>query len=603
MPASYPPEWFQMADVRRRRLSAAIWIPLRQSEVIHKGGADRELGAFEESLCVGSLAVYADQREIGETLGWSSIGLMHTPGPYAFCDGRYKPADQYLHEDEEPPVGVELVLLNHFNSDHDTEWLINQDLLLALRLMQEGDSWVSPNEGYMEVIRQRRNEDGRVIAIEIRAEHLRDYLCARGLALRLAQYRERKQYLADASHIPWHGAPVEERKGNELFRLHTFSIRADGGLLGRMSIMRVWRTDVDSEEDVPAFEAENNSNTDYEHYEVEHSGLTYQQVDGRLWREEWVEPAAKSERVRGDRPEEELYYTTGAAGEKLPASALNDEDIGLYLWFKADVIANLLAIKGSALEWYTSDTGSVKCSPDYDIHFGVNEQNHINAHAYDVVKLPLWQQKIWHGFNISPDGRPSRELVASQFQSDPADTIAPEAMFKMVIVKLNSLFSEHFEAPLFKPHDHSADILRNCHRFRALDKNGVLALAKDISRLTVDSIDIELLKQTVYVDPKEKLGSLKLLERLLLKYCDKDAARQMMTPLHIAYGLRLGDAHLPSKTDLEDALRDLNIADDTHPITIGATLLGRVGISLIEIGNTIHTGLKAANSPLREPIP
>lgn len=596
MPASYPPEWFQMADVRRRRLSAAIWIPLRQSEVLHKGGADREPGAFEETLCVGSLAVYADQREIGETLDWGSIGLMHTPDPYAFGNGRYKPADQYLHEEEEPPVGVELVLLNHLNSDHDTEWLVNQDLILALQLMQEGDSWVSPNEGYMEVVRQRRNEDDRVIAIEIRAEHLRDYLCARGLALRLVQYRERKQYVADASHIPWHGAPVEEQKANELFKLHTVSIRADGGLLGRTSVMRVWRTDVDPEEDVPAFAAESNSNTDYEHFEFEQKGLTFEQVDGRLWREEWLEPASKSERVRGDHPEEQLYYATGAAGERLPASALDNEDVGLYLWFKAEVIEALLAFKGSALKWYTSDTGSIKCSPDYEVHFGVNEKSHINAYAYDIAKLPLWQQKIWHGFNISPDGRPSRELLGSQFESNPANTMAPEELFEMVIAKLNSFFTENFETPLFKPHDNSADILRNCHRFRALSKNGLLALAKDIARLTVDSIDIGLLKQNLKVNPKEKLGSLKLLERLLLKYCEKDAARKMMMPLHIAYGLRLGDAHLPSKTDLEDALRDLNAPDGAHPVTIGAVLLSRVGIGLYEIGDTIHAGLKATKS-------
>lgn len=597
MPANYPPEWFKMADVRRRRLSASIWIPLRQSEVLHQQGIDREPGTFEETLCVGSLAVFTDQRELGDTLGWSSIGLIHTPGPYAFGDGRYKPADQYLHDEEEPPVGVELVLLNHLNSDHDTQWLVNQDLILALRLMQEGDVWVSPNEGYMEVIRQRRNKERRVIAIEIRAEHLRDYLCARGLALRLAQYRERKQYVADASHIPWYGAPVEEKQANELFKLHTFSIRADGGLLGRMSVMRVWRTDVDPEEDVPAFAAENNSNTDYEHYEVEHSGLTYEQVEGKLWREEWVEPALRSERVRGDRPEEELYYTTGAAGERLSASVLDNEDIGLYLWFKAEVIEALLALRGSALEWYTSDTGSIKCSPDYRIHFGVNEQSHINAHAYDIVKLPLWQQKIWHGFNISPDGRPSRELVASQFESSPADTTAPEEMLKLVIGDLNAFFSQHFGGPLFKPHDHAAEILRNCHRFRALDKNGVLALAKDISRLTVDSVDIDLLKKLVKVDPKEKLGSLKLLERLLLKYCDKDVARQIMTPLNIAYGLRLGDAHLPSKKDLEEALRDLHTAEDADPVTIGATLLARVSISLYEIGDTLHAGLMAENRP------
>lgn len=112
----------------------------------------------------------------------------------------------------------------------------------------------------------------------------------------------------------------------------------------------------------------------------------------------------------------------------------------------------------------------------------------------------------------------------------------------------------------------------------------------------MDSIDIGLLKQNLKVDPKEKLGSLKLLERLLLKYCEKDAARKMMMPLHIAYGLRLGDAHLPSKTDLEDALRDLNAPDGAHPVTIGAVLLSRVGIGLYEIGDTIHAGLKATKS-------
>ncbi len=48
----------------------------------------------------------------------------------------------------------------------------------------------------------------------------------------------------------------------------------------------------------------------------------------------------------------------GPAGERLSASALDNEDIGLYLWFKAEVIEALLAFKGSALEWYTSDTGS-----------------------------------------------------------------------------------------------------------------------------------------------------------------------------------------------------------------------------------------------------
>lgn len=301
-PGICPPEWFQMPEIRRRRLSTAVWIPLRQSETLTVGGTDRKPGFYEETLCVGSLGVYADQRDSGKKLSWHDIGLIHTPGPYAYNDGRYKPADQYHFHDDGPAIGVELVILNRLNSDHDTEWLINQDLIVALRLLREGDSWVRPDEGYIEVIRQRRGSNNRVVAIEIRAEHLRDYLCARSLALRLVQYRQRLQIVANASHIPWYGAPVSENTANERFQLRTFSIREDGGLLGRVAVMKAWRTDVDHDVDVPEFGPETDSNTDFESYEFERSGPTIERVEGELWRDEWIESAAMSERVRGDAP-------------------------------------------------------------------------------------------------------------------------------------------------------------------------------------------------------------------------------------------------------------------------------------------------------------
>jgi len=482
-PEIRPAEWFQMPEIRRRRLVSAVWIPLRQSETLLTEGTNRKPGFYEETLCVGSLAVYADQREAGDRLSWSDIGLIHEPGPYAFSDGRYKPADQYHYHDDGPAIGVELVILNRLNSDHDTEWLVNQDLIVALRLLREGDIWVCPDEGYAEVIRQRRDADGRVVAIEIRAEHLRDYLCARGLALRLVQYRQRLQIVADASHIPWHSAPVSEDTADERFKLRTFSIAENGELLGRVAVMKTWRTDVDPDVDVPEFGPEADSNTDFESYEFERSGPTVERVEGELWRDEWLEPAARSERVRGDAPAEQLFYSTGAAGERKSANELCHEDVGLYLWFKAEVIESLLAHRGSGLRWYTADTGSVKCSPDYKVHFGINERCHINVYAYDIARLPQWQQRIWHGFNISPDGPPSRELQSAQIRCEPADTEAPENDFRMLLEKLNAFFVDSFGAPLFKPHDHAEQILRQCHRFRSLKENGILALAKDIARM------------------------------------------------------------------------------------------------------------------------
>ena len=38
------PQWFLMPEVRRRRLSTAVWVPLRQSETLHHEGEDGKVG-------------------------------------------------------------------------------------------------------------------------------------------------------------------------------------------------------------------------------------------------------------------------------------------------------------------------------------------------------------------------------------------------------------------------------------------------------------------------------------------------------------------------------------------------------------------------------
>lgn len=590
MPAIFPADWFQMPDIRRRRLSASIWIPLRQSEELQTGGKKWEPGYFEESLSVGSLAVRLDRRDFGEKLSWDDIGLIHTPKPYAFRDGRYKPADQYWHdEDETNFIGIELVLLNRLNSQHETEWIVNQDLIIALGLIREGDSWLRVDEGYTEVIRQRRSSKGEIVAIEIRSEHLRDYLCSRKLALRLVQYRQRLQIMSDASHLPWHREPFVEESANETFELRSYEIDRDGSPPGRTAIFKAWRTDVDPNEDVPTFGPESDSNTDSESSEFDAKPAIAQRIEGELWRDEWVEPGISSERIRGDDPVEQLFYSVGSAGEKLPASQLNNEEVGQYLWFKAEVIETLIAYRGGVLTWHSAETGSVSCSPDYRVHFGINVQSRINVYAYDIARLPMWQQQIWHGFNITPDGPPSAELQSAQFRCAPAKTKAPEVGIRFLIEDLNNLFIESFGGPLFKPHEHTEQILQQCHRFRSLKENGILALAKDIARLTADSIDISLLRKLVHLKPEEQhIKGLKLLERLLQNYCDKEIAYKIMGPLHIAYGLRLGDAHLPSKRDLKNAFDALQVDPDAHPLLIGKTLLLRVCRSLATIGRTIY---------------
>ncbi|UUZ71221.1 hypothetical protein LP415_19125 [Polaromonas sp. P1(28)-8] len=169
--------WFEMAELRRRRVGTAVWIPLRRSEYLSREGDYATLGSLEEFDGIGAVAVYPEFRELAEKLGWSDFGLTDTSS-YASKKYPYKPADVVWHNDGQP-IGLVLVLVNCVSGDHPRQWIAHPDLIIALGLLQEGDSWVRVDEGYVEVIRQRRNAEGEVIAIEIKSDFLRDYLCAR----------------------------------------------------------------------------------------------------------------------------------------------------------------------------------------------------------------------------------------------------------------------------------------------------------------------------------------------------------------------------------------------------------------------------------------
>ncbi|MCQ9136881.1 hypothetical protein, partial [Streptomyces hilarionis] len=60
-----------------------------------------------------------------------------------------------------------------------------------------------------------RDDRDRPVRLDVRTEHLRDYLKARGMYLLLSSYRSRRQIVADASHVKWMSEVVEEIRGED----------------------------------------------------------------------------------------------------------------------------------------------------------------------------------------------------------------------------------------------------------------------------------------------------------------------------------------------------------------------------------------------------
>lgn len=532
-------KWFEMTEIRKRRFDAAVWIPLRASQQTETGKWGH-IGYTSEFFGAASLAIPLQKRAAAERLSWRDLNLMHDHSGYV-NQRRYIAADEY--DDKQLKGAVPLVMSQRSNSAEPRTWHIHPDFVITLGLKREGNVWVAIDEDYIEVVRLKVDEGNAPRLLEVRAEHLKDYLCARRMALRISWFRDRKEIMETAPNFNWpkqHGT----HKHGERWEGHIDGIHEGGEPFGSsMAVFHVTRPNLDFEEDVPSIGISDELATSSFTRNVSENRKVYR-VMGELWRDEWVEPGARSTRIRRDEPDPPVAFIVDAAGKKQPSKSLIDS--GRWLWFKPDLIPALIDRRGGSLEWYTRETGGVKGSPDDEVHFGINSLGLVNAYAKDVGLLPEWLQRVWAGFNVGPEGKVSAELLSAQGQGIPARTQAPESFLRRGVALLDDAFIKRFGKALFRPHTDSAAVFSPCHRFKALSASGVYDLAKELVRAVIEHIDTAGLHQIVAPPDKEKWGSLKSLEKAVAIVAGQRWAHEALSPLHGIYNLRLADAHIAS---------------------------------------------------------
>jgi hypothetical protein len=427
-------EWFEMPDVRRRTFERSVWISLRAVNRIEEIGRHGYNGYKSEFFGAGSLAVPIEQKTLADKLGWMDVGISHSHSGY-IQDDEYIPSNVYKDYRSEL-LAEHLVLEQRGNSKENSEWHLNQDFVITLGLKREGDIWVRFDEGYIEIAKLHRHENESPYLLEVRASHLRDYLCARKMALYITSYRDRVEVVENADHIAWGERLVTESNEMDRWEGRISEIHEGGMPFGeKTAVFHVARTDVDEEEDVPTFDFPTDDVVKSQSWTKEHHGRKLYRIEGELWRNEWIDPAATSPIVRCDEIPPTVYFVTDVEGTQESKETLVQGS--RWLWFRPDVVIALAHRRGGSLSWYTRDTGSVGCSPDYNVHFGINRLGLVNVYAKDIGLLPDWQQKIWAGYNVSPEGKVSEELLASQMRAEPADTQAPEAFLADGLKLLN----------------------------------------------------------------------------------------------------------------------------------------------------------------------
>ena len=490
----------------------------------------------------------------------------------------YHRADEF-HTYPEDVKGTNLVLCQSGTQSQHQEWHVHLDLVLGLNLKREGDVWVAIAEGYTPVIRLSRDEDGAPDLVEIRAEHLKDVLAANNACLCVSWYRSRETILSEKPDLPWSNEPTVEEVKRQRWQGSVTEINEHGMRFGEeIAVLHVGRENFDMEQDVPEVGIEDQFTTKSSTRPV--GGSKLYRVWGELWNVEFIEPAAQSPRVRHDDVSSQVFFYIDGAGNRKSADELGRK--GQWLWFKPDIINKALEFRGAHLNWYTAQTGGLDFGAGGTTHFGINGLGLVNVYAKDIGNSHTWQQQIWAGFNVPPDGKVSRELLMAQAEGVPARTQAPEAFLKISIENLNEISKSRFACEVIRRHADYERLLRSIHRFRAIDEHGFYALAKDIARITADSIDSNALQKIVPVPTGQKRGSLKSLESVLASVINPSDAVTIMAPLFGAYDLRLADAHLPP-SDIENAFERVNAERNPPWIEQGARLLHAVVSSLTRI--------------------
>jgi hypothetical protein len=587
----FPLEWIESRDFEQLSFDRSTWIPLVLEKIDISYGRFGTPGYRNAYRDFDSIIVPLDLRSEFERIDWQSVSRHNSDCAWADDDAFYPPGTYST----EPRI-LYPVIQRMFATGDPKEWNLLQELEVGLKLMRRGDSWIAPEEDDVEVARLERDNRGLPDALFFRAEHLRDYLCAKKAALLLTGFAFRDAVEESFPELNWEVMREEHKKQERHFDHGWWEgilapIHEGGGPFGLAThVIHAWRESVNPDDDIPIMPHPTaEPEPRHESFTKVSTRRKIFALSGRIWIKHWILPAQKSPRIRRDEIESRIHFQVENQQQAtLAGKALSD--YRGWLWFKPSVIRRILTARTSEIKWYTAQTGEVGPAPHATLHFGVNSIGLINILGYKMAELPEWAQKYWVSGNVSPEGGLSKELHMSQNLARPANTWAPEAMLWNNLEILQGRTEATYGKPLLQHLPSKEEFLHRVHRFYCDSFSDVCALCKELNRLVVEPVDLAMLNKKI--DPanaaKQKEQKLRQIKRLAI-WLDAVGidGRKTTAALAGVYDLRIGDAHITSAST-RDALKVLKIPPDTEKyLAVCYSIIGQVANCIGTIADAV----------------
>lgn len=574
-----PQAWIEERDVEDLSFEKATWIPLVVEKVELLHARYGTLGHRKAYRDIDSIIVPLDLQAEFTDVDWQSVSRNWPDSAWA-DDKRFVPPGCH---GEDPRV-LYPVIQRSFETGEPEQWDLLQELEVGLRLFRHGDTWIRPDENNIEVAKLERDAEGKPESLLFRAEHLRDYLCAKKASLLLTMFVVRDAIEESFPELSWDSDRQERRFARGEWDGARADIHEGGEPYGmETAVLHMWRESVNPNEDVPEMPhpaAETAAKT--KSFTVKAKGRKLSALCGRIWLRHWIPPAAKSPRIRRDEVESRVHFQVENQEQKTLAGSALEKYRG-WLWFKPSVVRHLLGQPKSSIKWFTQDTGEVGPASNQMLQFGINRLGLINVLGYKMGQLPEWVQKIWVTYNVGPDGGLSQELHMSQNLARPANTAAPESILWHNLQLLQKRTAVAFGQPLLKQMPPDSEFFRLLHRFYCDSFEDVCELCKELHRIVCEPIDIGLLNSKI--DPANAEASnkqgLRQIKRVAL-WLDtfKLDGRRITQALAGVADLRQGDAHAKS-SELRESLKLFGISPDcTEYQPMCCEIIGQVANSV-----------------------
>lgn len=338
-------DWFEMKDIRTKKYDEAVWIPLLSEETEKKGELCK-VGSEQVEFYSQSILVPNDAFNVVEKIKWSdlsdcniAVADVNEIGKYKACDviNRYISQENTDEKNSEviPINAIIPVLTQQFGSGETDIWHLHQDIVLALKLLRCDDSWVRPDENYVEVAHLIR-KDGNPVKLEIKNEFLKDYLCARQMGLYVATVDIREKYFGKDPCLGWkEGLTQKELDNGEWWG--TYNKTTDSGYsVGETAlIVNATRTDDAFNEDVPTIDYTDHIKVETKDVNLASENEVFMYL-AELYKYELILPGSESVRIRGDEPSNLPFFKINASGKSVASNQLKDGK--RWLWFNPDVV-------------------------------------------------------------------------------------------------------------------------------------------------------------------------------------------------------------------------------------------------------------------------